>query len=68
KEKALEIKEYNRNKILKKYKDSNIPEETSQLNKLNVYLNSIINRLAALSINYVEQEERLSHSKVKNMI
>ncbi|CAG8710832.1 32300_t:CDS:1, partial [Racocetra persica] len=68
KKKVLAMEKYNRGKTLKKYKDSNISDEILQSNKSDIDLNSIMNRLAALTINCIEQEEKLNHSNIKNMI
>ncbi|CAG8582211.1 25160_t:CDS:2 [Cetraspora pellucida] len=57
------MKDYSRNKALNKHKASNIPEETPLLSKSNVELNTIVNGLAALSINRVEQKEKEPHHK-----
>ncbi|CAG8628461.1 14032_t:CDS:2, partial [Ambispora leptoticha] len=68
KKKALEMEEYNRDRALSERKDSNIPDETPQPSKADVDLDSIVNGLAALSINRVEREEKLNRSDIENMI
>ncbi|CAG8478894.1 536_t:CDS:2 [Dentiscutata erythropus] len=60
KKKALEMDEYKRDKDLNKNNSSTRSEETAQSNKADVDIDSIINRLAVLSINWVEQEEKLN--------
>ncbi|CAG8571348.1 17690_t:CDS:2, partial [Racocetra persica] len=42
-------------------------EETAQPNKADIDIDSIVNRLAELSINQVEQE-KLNRSEVKNIV
>ncbi|CAG8671093.1 3769_t:CDS:1, partial [Cetraspora pellucida] len=51
---ALEMEEYSRDKALNEHKASNIPKETPPLGKSDVDLDTIMNGLAALSINHVE--------------
>ncbi|CAG8744151.1 32656_t:CDS:2, partial [Racocetra persica] len=60
KKKALEIEEYRRDKNLNKKKDSTIPEENQQASKADVDIDSFVSGLAVLSINRVENEEKLS--------
>ncbi|CAG8764430.1 11507_t:CDS:1 [Cetraspora pellucida] len=48
------MEEYSRDKALNEHKASNIPEETPPLSKSYVDLDTIVNGLAALSINCVE--------------
>ncbi|CAG8798129.1 29689_t:CDS:1, partial [Racocetra persica] len=61
------IKEYKRDKNLNRSNNSTGPEETAQPNKANVDIDSIVNGLAALSINWVEQE-KLNRSEVEDMV
>ncbi|CAG8553268.1 8432_t:CDS:1, partial [Racocetra persica] len=60
--------EYNRDRALSEHKESNILDKTSQPSKAEVNLDSIVNGLAALSINRVEREEKLNRSDIENMI
>ncbi|CAG8762328.1 95_t:CDS:1, partial [Cetraspora pellucida] len=65
---ALEMEEYDRDRALNEHNKSNISEETPHPSKSDVDLDSIVNGLAALSINRMEREEKLSRSDIENMI
>ncbi|CAG8724357.1 142_t:CDS:2 [Dentiscutata erythropus] len=68
KKKALEMGEYKRDKDLNKNNSFTGPDETAQSNKADMDIDSIVNRLAALSINRVEREEKLNRNEVEDMV
>ncbi|CAG8806834.1 9762_t:CDS:1, partial [Racocetra persica] len=63
KKKALGMEDYRRDKDINQQKDTIISEETLQSGKSDVDIDSIVNGFAALSINYVEHDDKLSHSE-----
>ncbi|CAG8682544.1 23934_t:CDS:1, partial [Racocetra persica] len=62
------MEKYNRDKDFNNQKDMVAFDQTIQSSKSDVDIDSIVNRIAALSINRVEREERLSRSEIETMI
>ncbi|CAG8765168.1 16348_t:CDS:2, partial [Racocetra persica] len=68
KKKAVEMEEYNRDKSYNKQNDPTSPDTTSNINKSDVDIDSLVTKLAALKINCVNQEDQSKHDQVENLI